>query len=378
FVNPSPHYSNIRLTSLALYTMASVLKNFLGVKATTNDNICPVSPEKTAVRALPAVWYTSPELYELERRAIFSKKWLLITHILRLPDTGSWSRYNSAGYPFILVRGHGRHIQAFHDIWSHDFTDELAQALISGGCEDNTKPRTFHVHLDANGFIWVNMDAGKQPEISWEKDFKGIDLQPRFEDVNFEDYRFDHIWGMDGPYNWKILADNYNECYHCPTAHPDAQSIADLEAYSVDTVDGSIVHFANTKPEQIERGLKIASTYYFPNASMTVTPHFFFMQRVVPTSPTTCEMRYEVYRNKHSSEEDFQLINEMYKRIMTEDKYLCSEAQKNIGRGVFVNGLLHPRMEKGPLYFQAVVRDLLYEHFDREKDAGKQIWPAWT
>ena len=87
-------------------------------------------------------------------------------------------------------------------------------------------------------------------------------------------------------------------------------------------------------------------------------------------------MRYEVYRNKNSSEEDFQLINEMYKRIMSEDKYLCTEAQKNIGRGVFVNGLLHPRMEKGPLYFQSVVRDLLYEHFDREKDAGKQIWPA--
>ncbi|GAB1199276.1 hypothetical protein APSETT444_008622 [Aspergillus pseudonomiae] len=238
-----------------------------------------------------------------------------MTHILRFPNTGSWSRYNSAGYPFILVRGHGRHIQAFRDIWSHAFTDELAQTLISERLED-TKFRTFHVHLDANGFVWVNMDAGKQPKISWEKDFKGIDLQPRFKDFNFEDYVFDHVWKMDGPYNWKILADNYNE------------------------------------------------------------PHFFFMQRFVPTSPTTCAMRYEVYRNKNSSEEDFQLINEMYKRIMSEDKYLCTEAQKNIGRGVFVNGLLHPRMEKGPLYFQSVVRDLLYEHFDREKDAGKQIWPA--
>ena len=190
--------------------MASVLKNFLGAKATIDDNRCPVSPEKTAVRALPAVWYTSLELYELERRAIFSKKWLLMTHILRFPNTGSWSRYNSAGYPFILVRGHGRHIQAVHDIWSHAFTDELAQTLISERLKD-TIFRTFHVHLDANGFVWVNMDAGKQPEISWEKDFKGIDLQPRFKDFNFEDYVFDHVWEMDGPYNWKILADNYNE-----------------------------------------------------------------------------------------------------------------------------------------------------------------------
>ncbi|KAE8419172.1 hypothetical protein BDV36DRAFT_308086 [Aspergillus pseudocaelatus] len=353
--------------------MASVLKNFLGFQAATNDsNVCPVSPEKTPVRALPAIWYTSPELYELERRAIFSKKWLLTTHILRFPNTGSWSRYNNAGYPFILVRGQGQDIKAFHDIWSDAFSDEIVQTLVS----EDTKFRSFHVHLDANGFIWINMDAGKRPEISWEKDFKGIDEQPRFKDFNFEDYVFDHAWEMDGPYNWKILADNYNECYHCQTAHPDVPSLADLEAYAVDTVDGSIIHFANAKPDQVERGLKIASTYYFPNSSMTVTPHFFFMQRFVPTSPTNCEMRYEVYRNKNSSEEDFQLINGMYKRIMAEDKYLCTEAQKNIGRGVFVSGLLHPRMEKGPLYFQGVVRDLLYEHFDREKDAGKQIWPA--
>lgn len=100
------------------------------------------------------------------------------------------------------------------------------------------------------------------------------------------------------------------------------------------------------------------------------------MQRFVPTSPTDCEMRYEVYRNKSSTEEDFQLINTMYKRIMSEDKYLCVEAQKNLATGVFVNGLLHPRMEKGPLYFQAVVRDILHEHFDREKELGQQIWPA--
>jgi hypothetical protein len=34
------------------------------------------------------------------------------------------------------------------------------------------------IHIDANGFIWLNLDAGEEPEISWEDDFKGIDLQP--------------------------------------------------------------------------------------------------------------------------------------------------------------------------------------------------------
>ncbi|RQM04710.1 hypothetical protein DH86_00003677 [Scytalidium sp. 3C] len=83
-----------------------------------------------------------------------------------------------------------------------------------------------------------------------------------------------------------------------------------------------------------------------------------------------------LYRNKNSSDADFELVNSMYKRIMSEDKYLCDLTQKNLNAGVFVNGELHPRMEKGPLYFQKVVRDLLTEHYRREQEAKQEIWPA--
>ena len=87
-------------------------------------------------------------------------------------------------------------------------------------------------------------------------------------------------------------------------------------------------------------------------------------------------MRYEVYRNKSSSNEDFEKINQMYKRIMSEDKFLCDNAQKNINAGVFVNGELHPRMEKGPLFFQRLVREAVLEHHEREKFTKQEIWPA--
>jgi hypothetical protein len=87
-------------------------------------------------------------------------------------------------------------------------------------------------------------------------------------------------------------------------------------------------------------------------------------------------MYYEVFRNKNSSDEDFQVINDMYKRIMSEDKYLCANAHKNIQAGVFVNGELHPKMEQGPLFFQKLVRELVTEHHNKEKKARKEIWPA--
>ncbi|KAL2870919.1 aromatic ring-hydroxylating oxygenase subunit alpha [Aspergillus lucknowensis] len=381
--------------------MASLL-NYLGLRESSTST---ATDNNNAVRALPASWYTSQEMFELERRAIWSRKWLLTTHTLRLPKAGDWLRYEVAGYQFILVRDRQGEIHAFHNVcrhrafpvvteeqgsarifacryhgWSYGLNGKLAKAPGYQDLEGFEKSQNgllaIHVHIDRNGFIWVNLDGKEEPEIAWEDDFRDIDVQPRLTGVNWEDYEFDHTWEMEGEYNWKILADNYNECYHCATTHPDIPSIADLSTYSVDTRGGSVIHDGHSKPEQIAAGLNPASTFYFPNASMTVSPHFFFMQRFVALSPTKSIMKYEVYRNKHSSEEDFQAINNIYKRIMSEDKYLCDLTQKNLNAGVFVNGELHPTMEKGPLYFQKTVRDLVVQHFEREERAKQEIWPA--
>ncbi|QKX64599.1 uncharacterized protein TRUGW13939_11774 [Talaromyces rugulosus] len=382
--------------------MASTLWNLLGVRDTSK---AASTNENSPVRALPASWYTSQEMFELERRGIFCKRWLFTTHKARVPNPGDWVRYDVAGFQFIVVKDREGNINAFHNVcrhrgfpvvtgdegsskifackyhgWSYGLNGKLAKAPSYQGLEgfDKNKNGLFpiHVHVDTNGFVWVNLDAGEKPEIAWEDDFRGIDLQPRFQNYNFEDYVFDHSWEQEGDYNWKILADNYNECYHCPTTHPDIPAVADLSTYSVSTKDGSIIHDAHSTEEQISSGLRVASTYYFPNASMNVSPNFFFMQRFVPVSPTSAVMRYEVYRNKNATDEDFDYVNSMYKRIMSEDKYLCDLTQKNLNRGVFVNGLLHPEKEKGPLYFQKMVRDVVTEHYNREQKAKREIWPA--
>jgi phenylpropionate dioxygenase-like ring-hydroxylating dioxygenase large terminal subunit len=274
--------------------MTSYLKTYLGLGQPT-----PVDDNKP-VRALPASWYTSQDMYELERRAIFSRKWLLTTHKLRLPTNGDWLRYEVAGFEFIIVRDHKGNINAFHNVcrhrafpivtadsghsyifsckyhgWSYGLSGNLAKAPGYQDLEGFDKSRNsllpIHVHVDDKGFIWVNMDGKEKPEIAWSDDFAGIDVQPRFENYDWDNYQFDHVWEMEGDYNWKILADNYNECYHCQTSHPDIPAIADLSSYYVETEGGHIRHFGNPTEEQIARGFRVASTYYFPNASMNVS-----------------------------------------------------------------------------------------------------------
>lgn len=87
-------------------------------------------------------------------------------------------------------------------------------------------------------------------------------------------------------------------------------------------------------------------------------------------------MRYEVFRNRNSGDEDFNIIDAMYKRIMSEDKVLCLEAQKNLNAGIFVNGEMHPEMEQGPLFFQKLVREQVTGHHAKEQVAGTEYWPA--
>lgn len=100
------------------------------------------------------------------------------------------------------------------------------------------------------------------------------------------------------------------------------------------------------------------------------------IQRFVPHGPKHSTMSYQVFRNKYATDEEFETLNQIYKRIMSEDKYLCNQAQKNLNAGVFVNGEMHPRLEQGPLHFQSTVRDEVMAHFEKEKVAKQEIHPA--
>ena len=381
--------------------MVGSLWSFIGLGGSTGQ-----PPQNETVRALPGNWYTSDEMYQLERRAIFSRRWLLITHKSRFSNPGDYVRYSVANYDIVLSKSRSGDIHAFHNVcrhraypvvetdagnakifscryhgWSYGLSGNLAKA--PGYQEfptfDKTKNGLFPIHtrIDRNGFVWINMDSKKVPEVSWESQFDNVDIQARFDQFDFDDYEFDHTWQLDGPFNWKILADNFNECYHCKTTHPDLTTgLVDLESYDVHCKADHIQHDPKTPDDFKARGMEICSTYCFPNASFTVTKHFVFIQKFMPKSPSESVMYYEVWRNRNSTEEDFLLISNTYKRVMSEDKVLCERAQKNIEGGVFINGELHPRMEKGPLFFQKRCREIILEHGMREKREGKKIWPA--
>lgn len=68
---------------------------------------------------LPSSWYREAPLYELERRAVFSKSWMLISHVLQFEKPGHYVRYETAGYPFFIIRDRKGNINAFLNVCRH-------------------------------------------------------------------------------------------------------------------------------------------------------------------------------------------------------------------------------------------------------------------
>lgn len=270
---------------------------FLGLSSADSG---PKKPD--APRGLPASWYRSPELFQLERRAIFSRKWILLTHRLRLTETGDYLSFTYGGFPFFLVVDRDGNINGFHNVcrhraypvvqrpsgrsavlsckyhgWSYGLKGNLAKAprfdTVDGFDKKQHGLLPIHVHVDKLGFVWVNLQAADEPDVKWADDFGGVDEKPRITKFDFAGgYSFDHCWDMELNANWKGVMENYNECYHCPTSHPLIAGVSDVSKYKVEPDGVTLEHtIVNKKADEEDDEFRRSITFFFPSTSVTVT-----------------------------------------------------------------------------------------------------------
>ncbi|KAL3487083.1 Rieske [2Fe-2S] iron-sulfur domain-containing protein [Aspergillus germanicus] len=361
--------------------------------------------ENHIASTLPASWYREEGVYNLERRSIFSKQWLLLSHEHRFREAGEYARFEVAGYPFFIMKDRKGNINSFLNVcrhrafplvhedsgksriiackyhgWSYGLNGDLAKAprfdTVSDFEKKNYSLYKVHTHIDKLGFLWVNLDSSETP-VAWETQAPGIDTQERLKEYDMSNYSYDHTWDMDGDFNWKALMENYNECYHCPVAHPGfAPFLKPNGDFPRKFQKSYIEYYPEGSMREDVDVLPASPTYVFPNATVTISKPFFYMMSAIPTSPTTTRMHYEIYRNNTVSEEEFKEAVEFFKQVEREDKLLGNGAQGNLNTNTYVAGPLHPRMEESLLFFHRLLRQAMKEHFEVEKVTGKEIWPA--
>ena len=68
---------------------------------------------------MPSVLYTSPEIFALEREALFLKHWFFLCRDEQLPDAGDYRTFDTPGGPVLLVRGQDKVLRCFANVCRH-------------------------------------------------------------------------------------------------------------------------------------------------------------------------------------------------------------------------------------------------------------------
>ena len=140
------------------------------------------------------------------------------------------------------------------------------------------------------------------------------------------------------------MMDGYQECLHCPYAHPAFSKIYQPQiSYEVHNRHNYSQHIAQSgKPED---GLFI---YLFPNATLNVYGGGMSSFRACPgDDPAKTVMDFDYYHQATLESEEFKAYYGFVRTVGLEDHELCERAQENLNVGIYSEGLLNPVKENG-------------------------------
>lgn len=200
-------------------------------------------------RMLPREAYVDPAVFEWEQRNIFSG-WHCVGHAADLDGVGAQRAVGSGANGILLVRGDDGAVRAFANVCRHRGHELLA-------CGASIKRRGVVCPYHAWSYK-LNGELRNAPGFDRLDSFDpaGFGLTELrlvdwhgwlFVDPSGQDGDFaDHVAGSEeivSPYrpedlmvvarhsyelatNWKVIVENYQECYHCPSIHPELSRIS--------------------------------------------------------------------------------------------------------------------------------------------------------
>ncbi len=208
--------------------------------------------------ALPAHFYGSTEAFRLETERIFHGQWFCVGRAEQLPAAGDCLHVSVAGESVIVLRGRDDVLRGFYNVCRHRgsrlirtaaLPDPTAPGAVNSGRVGAGVVCPYHawsyhldgalrtapfvqfdercpkdrfslvpVHLDTwGGFIFVNLSAQPPPPVTTQL----ADPVHRLVRYPLQDLRRGAQLVYDVRANWKIIMENYNECYHCGPVHPE-------------------------------------------------------------------------------------------------------------------------------------------------------------
>ena len=291
-------------------------------------------------KSLPQKYFVSPEMFAEEQKNIFSKQWLSVGHQSQIPDAGDYVVQQVIGESLIVIRdksgeirgffnvcrhrgtrlkedasGHASAIQCPYHAWTYGLDGRLIGAPHMDEVPGFNKAE-YSLHLVNlgvwEGFIFINLNDGearlRSEPTARQRSGDFISLKRWVAPLNG---KFSH-WNMsilrpakrieyDVRANWKLMFENYSECYHCPGVHPMLSKISPYDSAENDLAEGPFLGgFMKINAGksltmsgkacaafvgEIENLQRVFYYTIFPNMLLSLHPEYVMVHQLWPQSP---------------------------------------------------------------------------------------------
>ncbi len=285
-------------------------------------------------------FFADPAMFAREQETIFAQSWQMLGRDDEFANARAFRTAMIGGQPVVIVRGDDGRLRGFHNVcrhrgamiveagqgclektsltcpyhaWSYDLTGKLIGAPNMIGTEnfarENYGLKSFHVE-SAHGFVFGNF-SNEQVELArWLEP-----LQSHLAASGAEKLVCARRIEYDVRANWKLLFENYSECYHCPTVHPALNRLTPYRGASNEVQDGPILGGPMSLADGVETmstsGKRVGdvlpglnadqrrSVYYFtvfPSFFLSFHPDYLLVHRIEPqavdSSRVVCEFLF--------------------------------------------------------------------------------------
>jgi glycine betaine catabolism A len=291
-------------------------------------------------KSLPQKYFVSPDIFAKEQSEIFSKQWLLVGHQSQLPKPGDYFLTTIAGESVIVTRdqksqvrgfynvcrhrgtrlkedacGHASAIQCPYHAWTYRLDGRLIGAPhmdeVPGFDKADYSLRAVNLGI-WEGFIFVNL--ADEEAAANGSGYKSLEewfapLNGKFAHWNMSILRPAKRIEYDVRANWKLMFENYSECYHCPGVHPMLAKVSPYDSAENDLSEGPFLGgfmkinkgagltmsgkacalpvggIKRGKGEEAEDDGLVFYYSIFPNMLLSLHPEYVMVHQLWPKSP---------------------------------------------------------------------------------------------
>ena len=347
---------------------------------------------------LPSSWYYDPTRYARDLEVFWYRRWIAAVRDEELAEAGDWRVVRIGTQSIVVLRGEHGELRAFHNTCRHRgsilcteeagrfarqrivcpyhaWTYDLGGGLIATPRRmptpdfDPKKLSLFEVAAATwGGFVFVNLDARKARPLA---ETLG-ELPERFARYGFDQLRIGKRIVVDVHANWKLLVENFSECFHCPPVHPELCRIVtayrDAGAWGLHrdadgtplpevqsefkagartlTLDGTARLPPLSGLNDAERGTLYIPALLPPNLFLNVHPDYINAHRMFPTGPETVRLVYDwLFEPRHLplADADLEHYVALWDITNRQDARNCEWQQQGVRSREFRHGVYVPQ-----------------------------------